>query len=100
MSKGKPGNYVFSDDGKTPLTNSRSQRLWKSYRKATGITATPHQWRHLYATVLFDAGVNAKGVQVIMGHAQFSITMDIYIPTSKISALQRQLKNLTSFQAK
>lgn len=79
MPNGNKKSYVFSDDsGRSPLTSSRFEDLWNDYCKAAGVTATPHQWRHLYATVLFDAGVDAKDAQVLMGHAQISTTMDIY----------------------
>lgn len=98
MPKGKPNDYLFSDGGENPITNSRFEDLWGSYRKATGVTATPHQWRHLYATVLFDAGVDAKDAQVLMGHAQFSTTMDIYthVKDQRIAKTAKKLNKFTS----
>lgn len=96
MPKGKKKAYVFSDDGgKTPLTSSRIEDLWANYCKETGVTATPHQWRHLYATVLFDAGIDAKDAQVLMGHAQFSTTMDIYthVKDQRITKTANKLNN-------
>ena len=98
MPKGKPNDYVFSDDGKSPLTNSRARDLWESYCKETGVAATAHQWRHLYATVLFDAGIEAKDAQVLLGHAQFSTTMDIYthVKDQRITKAAKKLNKLTS----
>ena len=100
MPKGRPSAYIFSSDGgETPLTNSRSRHLWNSYRKETGVTATPHQWRHLYATVLFDAGLEAKDAQVLLGHAQFSTTMDIYTHV-KDQRIAKAAKKLNKFSSK
>lgn len=76
--KGKPDEYIVSDDGKTPLTNRRFITLYDNYRKATGITATAHQLRHSFATIAFEADLDPKSVQEILGHKQLSTTMDIY----------------------
>ena len=75
---GKPDEYIISDDGKTPLTNRRFITLYDHYRKATGITATAHQLRHSFATIAFEADLDPKSVQEILGHKQLSTTMDIY----------------------
>ena len=44
----------------------------------SGVTVTPHEIRHGYATALHDAGVDYKTAQTLLGHAQLSTTMDIY----------------------
>ena len=75
---GKPDEYIISDDGKSPLTNRRFITLYDNYRKATGITATAHQLRHSFATIAFEADLDPKSVQEILGHKQLSTTMDIY----------------------
>lgn len=71
-------DYIISDNGKSPLTNRRFQTLYKHYQKDTGITATAHQLRHSFATVAFEADIDPKSVQEILGHKQLSTTMDIY----------------------
>ena len=43
-----------------------------------GITVSPHEIRHGYATALYEAGVDFKLAQKFLGHAQLSTTMDIY----------------------
>jgi integrase len=75
---GKPDEYIISDDGKTPLTNRRYITLYDRYREITGITATAHQLRHSFATIAFEADLDPKSVQEILGHKQLSTTMDIY----------------------
>lgn len=39
---------------------------------------TPHYFRHNYATLLYDAGVDVLGAQRILGHASAKTTLDIY----------------------
>lgn len=76
--KGADNRYIISDDGKTPLTNRRYITLYNNYKKETGITATAHQIRHSFATIAFEADLDPKSVQEILGHKQLSTTMDIY----------------------
>ncbi len=69
---------LFAEPDGSLLTNDHFTRLYDSYRAASGVTVTPHQIRHGYATALLESGVNAKTAQVLLGHAQLSTTMDIY----------------------
>lgn len=39
---------------------------------------TPHTFRHTFATRCLEQGIKPKVLQEIMGHSQFSITMDLY----------------------
>ena len=71
-------NYIFSEDGKTPLTNKQYITLYNNYKKQSGISCTTHQLRHSFATIAFENGIDPKTVQEILGHKQLSTTMDIY----------------------
>ena len=66
---GEKGNY---------MTETQFQRKWRSYLKETGLSITPHQLRHAYATILFEAGLDPKDAQELLGHANISTTRDIY----------------------
>lgn len=70
--------YLFAEPDGSLLTNDHFTRLYDEYRAASGVTATPHQIRHGYATALLESDVDAKTAQVLLGHAQLSTTMDIY----------------------
>ena len=70
--------YLFAEPDGSLLTNDHFTRLYDDYRKASGVTVTPHQIRHGYATALLESDVDAKTAQVLLGHAQLSTTMDIY----------------------
>lgn len=92
--------YIFG--GEEPLSKKELERNWLQWCKAVGLvrsevkpqydvrrgkeyaplrwkpTITPHQLRHAFATILFDAGVDIKDAQDILGHASIQITRDIY----------------------
>ena len=75
----KEHGYIFSNDGgKSPLPGWFVTDQFDAYRKRTGITVSPHEIRHGYATALYEAGVDFKLAQKFLGHAQLSTTMDIY----------------------
>lgn len=75
--KGKPEELVFHKNGKY-MENMKVQRLLDQYNVETGTQVKPHELRHGFATMLFEAGVDAKSTQYFLGHAQISTTMDIY----------------------
>lgn len=101
----KPGaGYIFG--GKKPLTKSSFDKRWrqwciqagfaepeyftnrgkdgKDYRRTKWkTTLTPHQLRHAFATTLFDAGIDVKDAQDILGHASIAVTRDIYTHITK-----------------
>ena len=71
--------FLFSvDGGETPLTSAKIRELYDKYREASGVTVTPHQIRHGYASALFENGIDPKTAQTLLGHARLSTTMDIY----------------------
>lgn len=37
-----------------------------------------HTFRHTFATRMYEAGVSMKAMQTVLGHANISITMDVY----------------------
>lgn len=41
-------------------------------------TLTPHILRHEYATSLYRAGVDVKTAQILLGHGDIRMTMDLY----------------------
>lgn len=74
----KQGKLVFSNSEGSYITETQFQRLWELYTKESGVTCTPHQLRHAFATMLFENGIKEKDAMSILGHAQLSTTMDIY----------------------
>lgn len=58
---------------------------------------TPHMFRHTYATMLYNAGVDIKSAQRFLGHADIKVTLKIYTHLSEqkeqeaIAALNQHL---------
>lgn len=80
LPKLKKNQYLFShlEDRSEPFTQKRIFTQWKKYQERTDVSCTPHQLRHGFATLLFDAGLTAKDAQPILGHATAEMTIDIY----------------------
>lgn len=78
LPKGKPDDLLFPNEKGDLLTETQFHRQWELYCKETGLQITPHQLRHAYATILFDAGIDDKDAQELLGHANLSTTRDIY----------------------
>lgn len=73
-----PGKgIIFNVDGEY-MTESHFRKAWDRYRRDSGVSCTPHQLRHAYATMLLEAGVDPKDAQRLLGHANLATTMDIY----------------------
>ena len=95
------GFLVFPGADGQMLTSEGYKRLWESYMHYLNIKAggrdrsrsnpkivamepfTAHQLRHTYATMLYDAGVDAKSAQALMGHASLEMTLKIYTHLSQ-----------------
>lgn len=72
--RGLPEQYVFGGD--KPMTKQAYYCLLKRFRKLVDIT--PHQCRHAFATLCFEADLPARTLQGLLGHAQLSTSADIY----------------------
>ena len=96
------------------------KRAWESYSHYLNIQAggrdasrtrpkltvidnlTPHMFRHTYATILYNAGVDVKSAQRFMGHADIKVTLKIYTHLSAqkeqeaVAALNRHLSSKES----
>ena len=70
--------YIFHMDDGRPLTKISIRKRWLRYCKDIGHDITPHQLRHGYATILFEAGVEDKVAQELLGHSTIAVTRDIY----------------------
>lgn len=76
-------NLIFPDQNGELIRNGHFTRLWDKYREESGLHITPHQLRHAYATILYEAGIDVKDAQELMGHTTIQVTRDIYTHISK-----------------
>ena len=61
-----------------PWRPSNFDRIWRRFKKKQGLACRFHDLRHTHATMLLRQGVHPKVVQERLGHANVSITLDIY----------------------
>ena len=71
-----PETYIFFPDGLPH--KSHLQRMQKKFREELGISSTAHQLRHTYAGIMHSAEMDVKDTQARLGHANISVTQDIY----------------------
>lgn len=78
-------DLVFCDENGKPLERKRPDRRIKTLCRKLGIddSRTFHSVRHSYCTRLFEANVPIKTVQVLMGHSNVKITMNVYAHVMK-----------------
>lgn len=93
--------FVFRTTKNAPITESAARRNWSTFcqrltRQLNGERVHPargnnkdapgrivfncrmHDLRHTFATMLYDAGVDAKAAQYYLGHSDIKITLDLY----------------------
>lgn len=98
LPTGKTG-YVFGGD--KPLTKIQFRKQWLNFCREVGLAeatqterkgangrvytsttykpkVTPHQFRHAYASMLDDAGIDETAAKTILGHSSIVVTKDIY----------------------
>lgn len=80
--------YIFQNEKGELYNNSQVTRGWAKYMESSGVSVTPHQLRHGYATMLFDAGIDVKTAQRWLGHADIKTTLDIYTHLSELREAQ------------
>lgn len=93
----KPGKgLVFPNEKGGYITDTQFKYMWRRYCKETGITATPHQFRHAYATMLFENDIPPEEAQALLRHAQLSTTMDIYtdLRDNKLKAIHKKVYSI------
>ena len=71
---------VFPSGVGTPLLGGNLNRAFKVMLKRAGLPETTrfHDLRHTCATLLLRQGVNPKFVQELLGHADISLTLNVY----------------------
>lgn len=77
LSRTKKGLIFCNEDG-SPLTKCQLKRRWEKYQKTYNVTLTAHQLRHGFATMLFEADIDVKDAQELMGHSDINTTRSIY----------------------
>lgn len=77
-------DYVFNSQGKTLQVmrpNKWLHDVSNKYNVAVGLSM--HKLRHTWATLAIDQGASVKQVQTYLGHADVSMTLNIYSDITK-----------------
>jgi integrase len=91
LSRKQGSLYIFPG-----VRGGRMNRRWldrkvRAWAKTAGCGATLHALRHTFASWMIEANVNPKTLQALMGHENWSVTMDTYghlFPTATSDAMQ------------
>lgn len=74
------GAHGFIIGGETPITLSIHRRMMERINRTIDLHgASPHIFRHSYATLLNDAGASVKTIQSIIGHSDVQTTINRYV---------------------
>ena len=69
---------IFRTDNGAPLSKMQYRDKWEAYCRSIGHDITAHQLRHGFATILYEAGIQDKDAQELLGHKNITTTRDIY----------------------
>lgn len=77
--------YVFESRAGTILDPETVQRRWRQIRTALDLEwVTTHTFRKSVATILDDEGLSARQAADQLGHAQVSMTTDVYFGRGRV----------------
>lgn len=83
--------FIFG--GSAPLTRSAFLAIWAHIGSSIDLHGSScHIFRHTYATMLNNAGVDPKTIQTILGHADISVTLNTYTHTKVENILEAGAK--------
>jgi integrase len=73
-------DLVFPSGAGIPLSGGNLNRAFKALLKRAGLSLMIrfHDLRHTCATLLLRQGVNPKFVRELLGHADVSLTLNVY----------------------
>ena len=82
-ASGVESPYVFITKFHKPLSTQAVRNLVEKYAKLAGLDKkiTPHIFRHSFASLLLEEGVDIKYIQDFLGHSSISTTQ-IYLHTT------------------
>ena len=92
---GKPlthNDLCFAHPDGSPLDPPTVTHHFLKIARRTGLKVRLHDLRHTYASIMLAAGVNIKAISQALGHANVSITLNIYshlLPGTGKSAVEK-----------
>lgn len=77
------GDFLFLNKNGAPLSTQAARNIVTKYVKLAGITRhiTPHAFRHTFASLLLEEGVDIRYIQEFLGHSSISTTqLYLHVP--------------------
>lgn len=70
---------IFPGESGDYMTVSELRRMWVNYREAVGLRPeiTPHCFRHSFATICYEAGIDPKSAAAFLGDTE-AVTQKVY----------------------
>jgi integrase len=79
LSRRRETSGFVVGDGSEPIGYNRWYWLWKQTVARAGLSGIRyHDLRHAFASALISGGCSVKAVQVALGHASATTTLDVY----------------------
>lgn len=78
LQAGTHSVYVFTTKTGALYSAAAMTCLWNTLNKKLSFHSHPHQLRHTYATKLFEAGLDIREIQRLLGHSDPTVTLRIY----------------------
>jgi integrase len=79
LGLGWSAGYIFGASASKPFPGRPiAERADKAWEDAKLKRITLHECRHTFASLMIDAGVNAKALSIYMGHSTVAFTLDRY----------------------
>lgn len=93
--KTSQGPLYARPDGKAYNKDTFLKGVWKPCMASLGLPddLTPHSARHTFGTRMSAAGARPEDIQKIMGHADYSMTANVYIDQDE-SALKSAIERM------
>ena len=94
----KDGRYLLTATTKYTEPNTYYSRYKTFLRQNELGEYTFHELRHTFATQCVDKGFDIKSLSEILGHADVSTTMNLYVhPTLQMKKRQMDMLTMTSY---
>ena len=78
QTPGRQPTRLAKEERKTLTPEAQKELAAKRRAEWQKVKFTPHDLRHTYATMLYDAGVDPKSAQHLLGHKDIRMTMQLY----------------------
>ena len=89
-------DFVFLNKNGKPIKNSTYDSYLQRITKKAGIkNISMHTLRHSFATRCVEAGMKPKTLQMILGHANIGVTMNLYVHLTD----EEKMKEIEKFEA-